>query len=533
MAEEVVEEVVAIAQLPAGAAVAGSVIPHERPGLQMERTTPAEIVAAVLPVVSVVTYGADPTGVVDSAAAINAAIAALPTDGGQVYFPPGDYRVTTTILIGNGSVSAESTRHGVRLIGAAAAGHAMGWGSVSGVRLMWYGSAGGTVIKVQGPATGCGIEGIQVHCKPSTNAAGVGVHLFHAALARLSDVIVYAYNTAGILVDAVGSAGLPAFVFIGGDDIVFDLVKCVGPNSTAADGLILGPSTEGGVGTDVARVHLRCSSFEGGSATGAGVVLRGCDNIVFDQCVLAGAAAIEVSPPSVGSALPTAITYINCATMGPITHAGNAWGTTHGITFLPLSTTDGGTRPAQSIGPLRGIDTEGIVFGKLRGMGGLQVSTIADGTIVTNTVTETTVFTWSVPAYFLSLVGTEIQAEASGFHSTGASTPNITFRWKLGGTVVAEAVVATIASAVTRGWVARARAVVRVAGSGGVMVQAGGEFDTGGARLGSAAGGGGWSIDLTVAQNLTLTMQWSAADAGHTARPRAVQVRVEYPVATS
>src|SRR5215472_1789182 len=45
---------------------------------------------------NVVSYGADKTGVADSAAAINAAItAAKNANGGVVYFPPGSYAVST------------------------------------------------------------------------------------------------------------------------------------------------------------------------------------------------------------------------------------------------------------------------------------------------------------------------------------------------------------------------------------------------------------------------------------------------------
>jgi hypothetical protein len=50
-------------------------------------------------VVSVIDYGADPTGIVDSTAAIQAAITALGVNGGEVFFPVGDYKVTAQINI--------------------------------------------------------------------------------------------------------------------------------------------------------------------------------------------------------------------------------------------------------------------------------------------------------------------------------------------------------------------------------------------------------------------------------------------------
>lgn len=44
--------------------------------------------------VSVLKYGADPTGVGNSTAAVQAAIAALPADGGRIHFPAGTYTLT-------------------------------------------------------------------------------------------------------------------------------------------------------------------------------------------------------------------------------------------------------------------------------------------------------------------------------------------------------------------------------------------------------------------------------------------------------
>src|SRR5687768_4441351 len=45
-------------------------------------------------------FGADPTGVLDSAAAITAAIAAAAAGiNAPVFFPPGEYRVDSTIVL--------------------------------------------------------------------------------------------------------------------------------------------------------------------------------------------------------------------------------------------------------------------------------------------------------------------------------------------------------------------------------------------------------------------------------------------------
>jgi len=58
--------------------------------------------AAPVPLFNVLAYGADPTGALDSAPAINAAVAACPV-GGTVYVPAGTYLVATPIIL-NGSI---------------------------------------------------------------------------------------------------------------------------------------------------------------------------------------------------------------------------------------------------------------------------------------------------------------------------------------------------------------------------------------------------------------------------------------------
>jgi len=53
--------------------------------------------SSVLDWVSVITHGADPTGVADSTTAFNNTVAALPTAGGIVYVPAGTYKITGTV----------------------------------------------------------------------------------------------------------------------------------------------------------------------------------------------------------------------------------------------------------------------------------------------------------------------------------------------------------------------------------------------------------------------------------------------------
>ena len=57
---------------------------------------------ATWPVIDAVSdFGADPTGVTNSASAIQDAINALPAMGGEVYLPAGEYKLTTQLNLGN------------------------------------------------------------------------------------------------------------------------------------------------------------------------------------------------------------------------------------------------------------------------------------------------------------------------------------------------------------------------------------------------------------------------------------------------
>lgn len=69
--------------------------------------------ADVLDWINVIGYGADPTGTVDSTSAIQAALNAVPANGGTVYFPDGIYLISATL---------NPTVTGTSLVGA-------GWGA--------------------------------------------------------------------------------------------------------------------------------------------------------------------------------------------------------------------------------------------------------------------------------------------------------------------------------------------------------------------------------------------------------------------
>ena len=70
--------------------------------------------------VSVLDFGADSTGATDSGAAIRSAVAAVTTNGGSVYFPPGTYKVAAAG--GDTSNTAIYVPSNVRIVGASQVG---------------------------------------------------------------------------------------------------------------------------------------------------------------------------------------------------------------------------------------------------------------------------------------------------------------------------------------------------------------------------------------------------------------------------
>lgn len=104
-------------------------------------------------------FGAKGDGIADDTVAINAAIGSLAS--GHVQFPPGTYKITSTLIVGNGSTTQASTRWGIKLVGTGApplpAEMFAGFPSSGGTKLLWAGGAA-NMISIAGPLNGWGIS---------------------------------------------------------------------------------------------------------------------------------------------------------------------------------------------------------------------------------------------------------------------------------------------------------------------------------------------------------------------------------------
>lgn len=144
--------------------------------LTVEFTNIATAIATKQDVFSVVSFGADPTGVADSTTAIQNAInAAGAANGGYVFFPAGTFKISATLVIGNGTTTLPSSINGITL---QCSGPDPIFSAIqTGTRLLWAGSVGGTMLQFKGAGAGGGIlGGLTID---GAGTAAIGLDLLH------------------------------------------------------------------------------------------------------------------------------------------------------------------------------------------------------------------------------------------------------------------------------------------------------------------------------------------------------------------
>jgi hypothetical protein len=108
---------------------------------------------------------------------IQAAITALPTEGGEVNIGPGTCSLNATVTMGTGTTSAVSTRKSIALIGSGGGGTdwnpSLGNFAGGGTKFQWVGAAGGIMVRVDGPIAGVRVENI--HFDANTGNLGVEI----------------------------------------------------------------------------------------------------------------------------------------------------------------------------------------------------------------------------------------------------------------------------------------------------------------------------------------------------------------------
>lgn len=154
-------------------------------------------------------FGAVCDGSTNDAVAIQAAIDALPAEGGTVLFPTGKIcKTNSTLNLGNGSTTVASTKRGMILScqGGAVATAYFGniGGAPTGCKILSGVGAGAPVIVVFGPMQGWGIENIYVDCN---SVAGVGLKIISGINGFTRNLTTANCTGQGILTNTVPQGG--------------------------------------------------------------------------------------------------------------------------------------------------------------------------------------------------------------------------------------------------------------------------------------------------------------------------------------
>lgn len=321
-------------------------------------------------------FGATGDGTTDDYAAIAAAIAALPTRGGIVFFPPGVYAHSQVIQVGNGTSSLASTTQNIMLIGQTVPNGELSTIN-SATRLKYTGSAAAANIRVNGPIT-CAVIGF--HLDSNFLAEG-GIYATHAFFSRFENLYVGKYMGSAYKLDSYNSH---AQCTNGANDNRWINIHCAQPGANDCVPFEIGNAVKSAGNLGTSRNLISTFSFKcGDHADGRGIVLRHCDIVKFEMGIVhAGVAAascaaklIEVAPPTGSTSFPQAIRFENVAIIcDPVTNWEIASGWTAdidddaGIYFDPFLKADieGATNKSPSHKLIYGFNEEGEPFGKVK-----------------------------------------------------------------------------------------------------------------------------------------------------------------------
>lgn len=210
--------------------------------------------------------GVDPTGVSDSAPALQTAINSLPNSGGTLIFC-GDYNLASGLVIGNGSASSWSTKYGVALKGCGApllADQSVQPNApkLPAARLKYSGGSGGSIIKVQGPLSGFALQNLFIDgsIANGTNYAGACLETQSISQSRIEHVSLTGCSTGfyGHTVAAFTGAGAGNSAAATWHQTNVSNLSILVPAVNGGTGVYLDSTFNGG--TD--QADLCCATFE-------------------------------------------------------------------------------------------------------------------------------------------------------------------------------------------------------------------------------------------------------------------------------
>lgn len=329
--------------------------------------------------VCITDYAANPSAIVagleDTAPALVAAQAALPSTGGVIEFPAGTYRFDSTGIVGDAPASLPSVLNGVTLRGRGTGRSAQTMNAFSGATVFQYnGTTGGTLLRVQGPISGVCIEDICLDGNAKAATLLEVQRAFHSTFRRILGVrwkngYALVLNANSALVGYGGAAPIGQ---------VWDQVELQDPD-VGACGVDIGS----GNGNLNQILFTRCYLDRYNSTSTVSLRLGYCDHINFVGCHLAQTGAsgstgigICVRPQTGLGNFPSNITFTGTAMAGGVQHDSTlqAWSGANvfpALIFQPFYTADGAPLPPKSAnagadlpgGLARGWTDNGIDFG--------------------------------------------------------------------------------------------------------------------------------------------------------------------------
>jgi len=411
-------------------------------------------------IVSIKDFGVVGDGIADDTAALQAAINSLP-NGGTLMFGANRCKITSTLQIGDGSVSAISTKQNLRIVGDGVYGSSnqeISPGFPAPSLLIWAGAAGGTMLSVNGPMVNS-IEGIQFDGADIANVGVLDTHSIggvldvHVRRVRLSYIQFRAHENTPL---CYTSAGAGRVARIRGYDPTFGVTNFRGVD-------VGNPTYDGNApGLDVARLELALLEIaRPDGATNDCITFRMCDNIRIGKVFLYGSSAtvgnafavrVPTGASPVRTYFPTCIGFDDFAYRGgfyfdPTWAPWSLAARGRGFFIKSLQEGDSGelipTHPA-----VTGYTYAGLPFGALDAL-----SRVASQVQVTGTTAPTTVWSYAIPGYIMQ-TNRRVRLTASGTYINNTGAPRTLTAYSDYGTqVLFNASLSITASALTGSWI--------------------------------------------------------------------------------
>ena len=242
-------------------------------------------------IISVLDFeGVDPTGVADSITGIQNAIAHMNSLGGGVlFFPPGRYRITSSITMGDGTNAQVSTKdHNITLLGSGNGNHnALDFVMQRGATEIVFDPPAAIdlpVMMLAGPIHSIGVANMTLNCN---GKASRGLIVNHVTDSKFDAVVVKDALYAGYLLTT--RDGFPTGCAYGASNNMFYHCYNVVPRGTDCQGVHLTSGVSSALSL-MGKPDSANNDFIGGvyaygaSANASGFYVHGADNNTFYGC---------------------------------------------------------------------------------------------------------------------------------------------------------------------------------------------------------------------------------------------------------